>query len=185
MEILLFPVKLGPKKCLVLGAFAGALSASCGYRPAAMVSAFDGRLSVAAAPFTTPYPEAAAEAMSGARDELSSAGVLGAGRFPRLVVEVVRVDELPAGITAPRGQGPMARGSDVGVTARGWIEEREGVPPENDTGDVRRLETVLQGSDPVGAGTSALEAVHAAAREAGRAVARRALGLAEPAIEPM
>ena len=186
VEILLFPVKLGPRSQVVLAALAAAHASGCGYRSAVMMTpSYEGRLSVVAAPFFTPHPEAAASALFGAREELSSAGALGGQRYPRLVVEVVRVDELPAGIAAPEGGLPLGRGSDVGVTAHGWIEAEEGSPPSHDTGDVRRVETVAQGSDPVAASVAAADAVRSAAREAGRAVARRALGLAEPAIEPM
>lgn len=184
VEILLFPVKLGPLLRVVIAAFVAAWVSGCGYRSANTPSV-EGRLSVVEAPFATPHPEAAAEAVFGAREALSSAGVLGGAGFPRLVVEVVRVDELPAGIVAPASGSPTGRGADVGVTARGWVEAREGDAPSHDTGDVRRVETVAQGSDSVAGSVFLGDAVQAAAREAGRAVARRAIGLAEPAIEPM
>ena len=180
----MFPVKLGPLVRVVIAGLGVPAANGCGYRSANTPSV-EGRLSVVEAPFATPHPEAGAEAVFGAREALSSAGVLGAVRFPRLVVEVVRVDELPAGIVAPTPGAPIGRGADVGVTARGWIEEHEGDAPSSDTGDVRRVETVGQGSDPVAASVSVGDGIRAAAREAGRAVARRALGIAEPAIEPM
>jgi hypothetical protein len=183
--MLLFPVKLGPLLRIVLAALAAAQTPACGYRSAITSSPRVARLSVSAAPFSTPHPEAAAAALFGAREELSSAGALGGQPYPRLVIEVVRVDELPAGIAAPAGGAPLGRGADVGVTAHGWIEDAEGAAPAHDTGDVRRVETVAQGTDPVQGSVSTSEAVRSAAREAGRAVARRALGLAEPAIEPM
>jgi hypothetical protein len=186
VEILLFPVKLGPPSRAVLAALVALQAPACGYRSAILVPSYAGRLAAVAAPFSTPHPEAAAAAMFGAREELSSAGLLGGQTaYPRLVIEIVRVDELPAGIAAPGAGGPLGRGSDIGVTAHGWIEESAGAAPSHDTGDVRRVETVAQGSDAVAASVSADEAIRSAAREAGRAVARRAIGLAEPAVEPM
>ncbi len=185
MEILLFPVKLGPPFRIVLAALFVVHAPACGYRSAVMTASHPGRLSVVGAPFGTPHPEAAAAALFGAREELSSAGVLGNRAYPRLVIEVVRVDELPAGIAAQPGGSPLGRGSDVGVTARGWIEDSETSAPAHDTGDVRRVETVGLGSDAIQGSVSAAEAIRSAATEAGRAVARRALGRIEPAIEPM
>jgi hypothetical protein len=185
VEILLFPVKLGLRLRIVLAACVAAHAPACGYRSAVMTHPYVGRLSVVGAPFSTPHPEAAAAALVGAREELSSMGVLAGQSYPRLIVEVVRVDELPAGISAPGGGVPLGRGSDVGVTAHGWIEDSEGAAPSHDTGDVRRVETVGQGGDAIQGSVSGAEAVRSAAREAGRAVARRALGQVEPAIEPM
>jgi hypothetical protein len=185
VEILLFPVKLGPPSRAVLAALVAVHASACGYRSAILAPSYTGRLAAVAAPFSTPHPEAAAAAMFGAREELSSAGLLGGQTYPRLVIEIVRVDELPAGIAAPGAGGPLGRGSDIGVTAHGWIEESAGAAPSHDTGDVRRVETVAQGSDAVAASVSADEAIRSAAREAGRAVARRAIGLVEPAVEPM
>jgi hypothetical protein len=181
----LFPVKLGPRLRIVLAALVGVQAPACGYRSAVMAPSYGGHLSVAGTAFTTPHPEAAAAALFGAREELSSAGVLGGQPYPRLVVEVVRVDELPAGISAQPGGVPLGRGSDVGVTAHGWIQDSEGAAPSHDTGDVRRVETVALGNDAVQGSISTAQAVRSAAMQAGRAVARRALGRVEPAIEPM
>ena len=169
----------------MLAAFVAANLPACGYRSAVMAPSYAGRLAVVAAPFATPHPEAAAAALFGAREELSSAGALGGRPYPRLVIEVVRVDELPAGVSASAAGVPLGRGSDIGVTAHGWIEDEVGAAPSHDTGDVRRVETVAQGTDAVQGSVSTAEAVRSAAREAGRAVARRALGRIEPAIEPM
>lgn len=160
---------------------------SCGYRPAYEPRAT--RLSVAAAPMKTPHFEALQAALSGVRDELSQAGSLQAdARFPQVVVEMLRVDELPAGIAAVSGGSasvPAARGSAVGVVARAWIVESAGRPPVNETGDVRRVEYVAQGSEPMAAEFAYSSAVRSAARSVGEALARRILGAAEPAADPL
>jgi hypothetical protein len=140
---------------------------------------------VTAAPFATPHAEAAAEALNGAREELSRSGALSSAAYPRLVVEVVRVDELPAAIGLGGGAAPLGRGSNLGVTARGWVESREGGPRESDTGDVRRVETVVQTAEPAQSRLAAADAIRAAARQVGRGIALRALGMVEPSIEPM
>ena len=185
--MLLFPVKLGRRFRFVhraLVATAIVSSGACGYRSAVDRPPGE-RLAVVAAPFKTPHAEAVQEVLNGAREELARAEALGSGGFPRLVVELVRVDELPVGIQAPAAQSPLGRGSDVGVTARAWVEEREGAPPSRDTGDVRRVETVAQAADTVSSSLAAGDAIRAAARRLGRALALRALGMPEPSIEPM
>jgi hypothetical protein len=185
--MLLFPVKLGPfaRFVLPLVLTAAALpSSACGYR-SALDRAPGERLTVVAAPFRTPHPEAVQEVLNGVRQELARAEALGDGGFPRLVVELVRVDELPAGIQSLAGQSPLGRGSDLGVTARAWVEERHGSPASRDTGDVRRVETVAQGADSVASSLAATDAIRASARRVGQALALRALGIPEPSIEPM
>jgi hypothetical protein len=178
--MLLFPVKLGPVMLFVLGAAAN----GCGYRSALGPTGGGERWSVAAAPFTTADVAAVAAVLRGAREALARADALGDAAFPRLVVEVARVDEVPAAIQA-RGGAPLGQGSTLGVTARGWVEEQPEGPHLHDTGDVRRVETVEQGADAVRGALSASEAIQAAARQTGQALARRALGLPEPAIEPI
>jgi hypothetical protein len=104
-----------------------------------------------------------------------------------MVVELVRVDEQSAGIVAvPDGAGalePQARGSTVAVIGRAWVEEVPGVEPSRDTGDCRRSEQYASETDP---GREVLRydaAIRAAASELGRALARRVLGLPEPALD--
>lgn len=183
----LFPVKLARFTAPVL---AIALMGACGYRSANDGGdAGDVAYSLSAAPARAPYLDALAAALAGARAELGREGALQAGTaYPRVVLELVRVDELAAGIAAAERGGatvPLARGSAVGVTARAWVEERAGAPPARDSGDVRRVETVAQG-DGVLAGTVAqAEAVRSAARQAGSAAVRRVLGRVEPGTEPM
>jgi hypothetical protein len=137
----------------------------------------------------TPHFEALQAALSGVRDELSQSGSLESGsRFPRVVVEVLRVDELPAGIAAVASGSasvPSARGSAIGVVARAWILESPGTPPVSETGDVRRVEYVGQGSEPLAAEFAYSSAVKSAARRVGEALARRLLGTAEPGMDPL
>ncbi len=162
-------------------------SSGCGYR-SAYAPASSPRLSVAAAPMKTPHFEALEAALSGVRAGLSQAGSLEPGSgFPRVVVEVLRVDELPTGIAAS-GEGqspPLARGSAVGVVARAWIVEGPTKKPVNDTGDVRRVESVAQGAEPMASEYAYASAVRSAARRVGEALARRILGAAEPGTDPM
>jgi hypothetical protein len=155
------------------------LCTSCGYRSLnAPHDTSESRLAVAAAPLRSPQGFALEAAIAGARRELGRAGALKSSGYPRLVVELVRVDESSAGIAAV-GDEPLARGSAVSVVARGWVEPREGAAAERDTGDVRRVERVA--SAGVGADTQRnAQAVREAARAAGEAVARRVLGEPEP-----
>ena len=182
----MFPVKLGRRFVFALAAV---LAAGCGYRAAFGGSEPAYRLTVASAPLAIPHPEVLQVALSGVRAELGRDGALRAGSaYPRLVVELLRVDEVASGIAATEtGAGvlPLARASAVGVTARGWVEERAGAAPVRDTGDVRCVETVAQGGDPLAGGVAVDQAARAAGRRAGESVARRALGMAEPGVEPM
>jgi hypothetical protein len=183
--MLLFPVKLGPLHRSVLRAvLVLAAPSACGYH-SALDRPPERRLAVVAAPFATPHAEAVQEVLNGVREELARAEALGSSGFPRVVVEVVRVDELPAGIQAPGGETPLGRGASLGVTARAWVEEREGSPAGLDTGDIRRVETVGQGADSVASGLAAIDAIRASARRVGRALALRILRMPEASIEPM
>jgi hypothetical protein len=181
---LLFPVKLGLFTALVLGALA---NAACGYH-ALYGSPSRFSWTVSAASPKAPNLGALDGALAGARAELSRAGALRPGTdYPRLIVELVRVDEVASGISAQGTSAsvPLARASAVGVTARGWIEEQAGASPERDSGDVRRVESVSQNGEALASQVAFDDAARAAARLAGEAVARRVLGIVEPSVEPM
>jgi len=183
--MVLFPVKLGLLSPVVLAA----LCASCGYHAAYGRGEPHFRLSVSGSALASPHPEAIQAALAGARAELARSGALASGGgYPKLVVEVLRVDEVAAGIAAtssPGGTVPLARASAIGVSGHAWMVEREGAEPSRDTGDVRRLETVAQGEDSVGGDAAVRDAAISAARGLGEALARRALGIAEPSVAPM
>jgi len=179
---LLFPVKLVPLEAAVLIA----TSFGCGYQAAYGGTRPEGRLSVAAAAPKVAYAEVVAAAIAGARDELSRAGVLSPGNgYPRLVVEVVRVDEWPRGISALRSGAadrllPLARASTVAVVGRAWVIEAEGRAPIRDTGDVRRSDTYASEPAATADAVQFSTAASSAGRKVGRALARRVLGEPSP-----
>src|SRR5437773_7700689 len=112
--------------------FVGLCLPACGYRSPYLPESTRA-FSVAAAPLKTPHFDALEAALSGVRTGLSEAGSLSsAGSFPRVLVEVLRVDELPAGMAAlPALRGPLpgGRGSAVGVVARAWVVSAAGGAP--------------------------------------------------------
>jgi hypothetical protein len=185
VESLWFPVK---RFAVFLTA---ATFVACGYAPVYGGERPEQRLTLRAAPQRTPHLAAVEATVAGARSELSRAGVLAAGGgYPCLVVEVVRVDELPSGIVAepPAGASeaePVARGSRVSVTARGWVLDGPSAAPARDTGDIRRVEHFATALDPRAESQTFDSAVRAAAVRVGRAIARRVLGVPEPTIESL
>lgn len=187
--MLLFPVKLGPGRAARsphLAVASALLLAACGYRSAYASGAPDERLTVAGAELASPHVAALEAALAGTRAELLRHGALAAGTaYPRVVVELVRVDEVGVGIRATPGPGPLATGASVGVTARAWVVARAGAEPERSTGDVRRIVTVAQGGDALADREAFEEAALAAARLTGEGLASRVLGIVEPAVEPM
>lgn len=168
----------------------GATLASCGYEPVYGAERPEVRLSVSAAPFGTPYIEAVQAAVSGVRRSLSAAGVLRPGDgFPRVVVEVVRVDERAAGMQATELESgetvPLGRGSAVGVVGRAWVEEADRGPRTRDTGDVRRVEHYASAADSRIEQLEHEQAVRAAAHALGQALGSRILGQPETTLEPL
>jgi hypothetical protein len=140
---------------------------------------------VVAAPQSIPQIDLVHEALAGAREELSRAGILQPGSsHPRLVIQLLRVDEGSAGIAAV-DETPLARGSAVGVIGRGWVEESAGAGRVRDSGDVRRVEWISSGNSPSNDATRHDGALRVAARRLGRSLAERILGEPEPALEPM
>jgi hypothetical protein len=121
--------------------------------------------------------------MSGARSELAASGLLASGgRGPRLVIDVLRVDEASRGIHVQGGQ-PVAAGTSVAVTVRGRVFQGEASEPTLDTGDLRRAVQLTGDADPRADGAAYDQALRAAAERAGKAVARVALGIPEPGDE--
>src|SRR5688572_19097507 len=82
----------------------------CGYRAVNEATPVEKRLAVVASVSQVPHAEAASTVLSAVRQELSGAGALRAGEgYPRVVVEVVRVDERASAIQE-RGDDPVAGG---------------------------------------------------------------------------
>ena len=186
MENLLFHVKHGPLTHRVSWIFLIlSIGVACGYAPK-YGSRRDVRLSVAPAAHRVAEIDVVDATLDGVRAELSRAGALGpGGAYPRLVVEVVRVDEVSAGIALSPDAGPLARGSAVAVVARAWVIPSVGARSERDTGDIRRVEHVMSDVDSRHDATHYHEALRSAAKGVGRALARRVLGGPEPAEEPL
>jgi hypothetical protein len=159
------------------------LAAGCGYRSLYGQSGAE-PLSVQVGQVLIPEPLAAQAAASGVRSELASAGKLASGtQFPRLVLDVLRVDELSRGIHVQDGQ-PHAAGMSIALTVRGRVFQAENEEPRLDTGDLRRSVQLSGDSDPRADSAAYDAALRSAAEHAGRAVARIALGIPEPNDEP-
>jgi hypothetical protein len=187
----------------ILG-FAGAVS-GCGYHPlyGPGSPAEGARFCVVGVSPLVADTAAVAEVEAGLRRELARAGALrSGGGYPRVVVEVLRMDEMSEGIAAvPGGRrgteiagaplesasppAPLARGTRVGVLARAWIEPSAGAARERETGDMRTTEVRGAESDPRLEALRQDDAARAAARRLGARLARRILGEPETSDEGM
>jgi len=155
----------------------------CGYQPVYAQPPGE-RLSVHVGQVLVPDSIAAQAATSGARSELTAAGLLADdARFPRLTLDVLRVDELSRGIHVQDGR-PRAAGMSVAVTVRARVFHAENEEPRLDTGDVRRSVQVTGDSDPRADSAAHEAALRSAAEHAGRSAARLVLGIPEPNDEP-
>jgi hypothetical protein len=135
---------------------------------------------VAAGQVLVPNTNAVQAALSGARAELAAAGHLASGSgFPRLTVDVLRVDEVSRAIHVQAGR-PAAAGMGVAVVVRAHLQETAEQEPTLDTGDVRRADETSGDADPRVDGAVYDTALRSAAERAGRAAARIALGIPEP-----
>jgi hypothetical protein len=152
-----------------------ALLCSCGYRPLYGGEAPERFAVVGAAPLVADA-SVVAEVEAGVRAGLSRAGALRSGEgYPRVVVEVLRIDGSSAGIADVAGS-PLARGTELGVVARAWIERERAGEPMRDTGDVRTLEVSSAASDARLESLRQADALRAAGRRLGERLARRILG---------
>jgi len=120
----------------------------------------------------------ATEVERGARETLAREGALLAGDgYPRLDIEVLRIDETSEGVAATPFLTPQARGTRLGVLARAYVEAREGAAAEADTGDMRASDLV---TSPLGDPKAELfgreDTLRAVARRLGQKLAGRALG---------
>jgi hypothetical protein len=169
------------------------LAGGCGYR-AVYGGAGSERFHVGLSRAPVASAVAADEVTSGVREELAREGALAGGDgYPRVEIEVTRLDEASDAIAAagpPGAQAPAARATEVGVVARAWLVRAEGLEHERDTGDVRVLVDVRAtqaGEATPTASASSIDALHhedalrAAGRRAGIRLARRILGEPAPA----
>jgi hypothetical protein len=163
-------------------AWAGALLwclSGCGYGPVYGASGGP-RYEVVTGRVATSSFEAVQDAAAGLRSELGPAGALGSG-YPRVVVEVLRVDERSIGVRSTGNTEPLARGSEIAVVGRAYVLERADAAPSRDTGDMSRAAQFAAGTTPAADAASRSRAVRDAARSLGKALGRALLGLPEPA----
>ncbi len=115
--------------------------------------------------------------LAGVRDRLAEAGAFEGGPgYPRVEVEVLRVDETSEGIAA-RGGLPVARGLRLAVLGRARLIRAPGEPPSLDTADVRASVIIGSEGEPRGAMLAREEALRGAALGLGRRLADRLLGV--------
>jgi hypothetical protein len=151
----------------------------CGYHPLYAQSQAPA-ISVAPGQVLIPNTNAVQAALSGARAELVAAGHVASGSgFPRLTVDVLRVDEVSRAIHVQAGQ-PLAAGMSLAVVVRARFQETAEQEPTVDTGDVRRAVQTSGDADPRVDGPLYDQALRSAAERAGRAAARIVLGVPEP-----
>ncbi|HEU4407554.1 MAG TPA: hypothetical protein VFS43_19970 [Polyangiaceae bacterium] len=167
------------------GTALGGLSATlagCGYRPLRSLPAAPGELSVTAAPSQVPDVTLVGDAVYGAQVALAREARLGGGAYPRLVVELVRVDERSSGVRDVGGQ-PLARGVSLGLLGRAWVLDAPDATARFDTGDVRVVTDVAAEADLRVDTLRRDDALRSLARRLGEALAGRVLGLPTPLDE--
>ena len=173
--------RTGVRIWLGAGAWAGLLLAcvaGCGYQPIYGRSG-GARYEVVTGRVATSSFEAAQAVASGVRSELGPAGALGNG-FPRVVVEVLRLDERSIGVSSTNNAVPLARGAELVVVGRAYVLESPDAAPSRDTGDVSRAAQFAAGPTAAADSDARSRAVRDAARSLGKALGRALLGLPEP-----
>ncbi len=118
----------------------------------------------------TTSERVAAEVVRGTTGALAKEGLLRAGdasSYPRVEVEVLRIDEAPNGIAASAG-APLGRGHEVAVIARAVLRTEASGEGHRDTGDVRGQVFVARAPTLSRADAELDAATLAAARRAGR-----------------
>ncbi len=156
-------------------------ASACGY--VAVRSGEGAALSVRTGPTGQPDLAAVQAALAGARSELTTLGSLAPHGYPALVVEVFHVQEASSGVMAPSGsEQPLARGSTLALQGRAWIVDSAAASPRSDTGLVTvQVAVASAASAEVDSGRYDA-ALRRAARQLGRTLARRALGLPGAAV---
>jgi hypothetical protein len=178
----------------LVSAIAGVLVASCGYRSLYSGAQGEERLAVIGVTPLVADASVVAEVEAGVRAGLARAALLrGGGGYPRVVVEVLRIDTqsegiaaVPGGVRPPEVGGivvggagalqPLARGTRVGDMARAWLERTEGGAKERQTGDLRAVDVMQVEGDARLEALRFDDASRAAARRLGERLARRVLG---------
>jgi hypothetical protein len=176
--------------------------AGCGYHPlygaASLPNAAQGqgeeRFAVTGISPLVADASVVAEVEAGVRAGLARAALLrSGGGYPRVVVEVLRLDTQSEGIAAvpggvradeiagvPAGGAgpllPLARGTRIGILARAWLERAAGGPKERETGDLRAVDVMQVEGDARLEALRMDDASRAAARRLGERLARRVLG---------
>jgi len=177
-----------PRRTVVGLALAVAGCLGCGYRPLAAHGAGEQRLSVVAGARTVPAARAHDALVVATAGRLAEAGELAGGAgYPRLEVELVRIDETAEAL-APSGERPLARGLRITATGRARVLRGPSEEPAFDTGDMSAHAFVSAGgAGTAGSAASPLalrdEAAALAARALGRRLAERVLGLPSPSDE--
>lgn len=161
-----------------VGAVAGLIGvAGCGYQP--LYGGQQPRYDVSPGHYSTASFEAVQSALEGVCSELGAAQALGSGP-PRITVEILRVDERSIGARLTDG-APLARGSEIIVVGRALVYDKPESPARVDTGDMSRAAQYASGVSASADAAARSRAVRDAARSLGKALARAALGLPEPA----
>jgi hypothetical protein len=154
----------------------------CGYRPLRSFPAAAGELSVVAGPSQVPDVTLVGDAVYGAQTAIAREARLGQGGYPRLIVELVRVDERSSGIKDLKGQ-PLARGASLGLLGRAWVLDAPGAGARFDTGDIRVATDFAAEADPRVDTLRRDDALRSLARRLGETLASRVLGLPTPLDE--
>ncbi|RYZ08812.1 MAG: hypothetical protein EOO73_05815 [Myxococcales bacterium] len=150
----------------------------CGYQPAYSSGA---RYVVVGGELRSSLFEVGQALLGGVRSELSAAAAESTSGFPRVEVDVVRVDERSIGVRNTAADVPLARGTEIVVVGRARVVDGPGLPASFDTGDMSRAAQFASGSTPGADADARSRAARDAARSLGKALGRAVLGLPEPA----
>jgi hypothetical protein len=124
------------------------------------------------------------EVEAGVRHGLAQAGALRSGQdYPRVVVEMLRLDSASEGIARFAPDLPLARGTRIGVVARAWVERGPDGGRERDTGDMQASEVLASEEDARLNALRFSDGTRAAARRLGERLARNIMGQPEPSLD--
>lgn len=180
------------RRRVLFGLLSSFVAGACGYRPLYGGERGDDRFCVVGETPLVADASVVSEVHAGVRAGLARGGALRAGGgYPRVVIEILRIDAASEGISAvpggtrgPSAEGftpggppsPLARGTRVGVLARAWVERAPGAARERETGDLRTVDVMQAEADARLEALRLDDASRAAARRLGERLARRVLG---------